>query len=127
VNPFAAASWAPFSALGLTANFGYLYKELRLSSVGAVDHQNGLQFGIAADFDFAKISSVPLGLLAGYRVSAPIGESDLEKIDDVTGGIFYTARKEMSLGLEVGWRSFTIRPPLDSNMTFVQLELQYYW
>ncbi|HYS10449.1 MAG TPA: hypothetical protein VEP66_17045 [Myxococcales bacterium] len=127
VNPFAAASWAPFPALGLTANFGYLYKELRLSGVGAVDHQNGLQFGMAADFDFAKISSVPIGLLAAYRISAPIGDSDLEKIDDITGGIFYTAQREISLGLEVGWRSFTIRPPLDSTMTFAQLGLQYYW
>jgi hypothetical protein len=126
VNPLAAASWAPWPALGLTANFGYLYKSLRLNGATIAD-QGGLQFGAVADFDFGKISSVPIGLNAGFRVTTPIGSDGVDKVDDISGGIFYTARKEIGLGLEAGWRSFTIRPPLDSKETLVQLELQYYW
>jgi len=127
VNPFVAAAWAPLPALGLTVNVGYIHKQLRLSGGEIVTDQDGIQFAGAADFDFGKISSVPIGLLFAYRLNSGIGDSGIPKIEDVTGGIFYTARREIGLGLEAGWRGFTIRPPLDSNIAVVQLGLQYYW
>ena len=127
INPFAAASWAPLPALGLTLNLGYIHKQLRLSGGDIVTDQDGIQFAGALDFDFGRISSVPIGLLFAYRLNSGIGDTGISKIEDVTGGIFYTAKREISLGLEVGWRSFTIRPPLDSTMTVAQLGLQYYW
>jgi hypothetical protein len=126
VTPTAAASWAPWPALGLTLNGGYVYKSLRLNSTNIAD-QGGLQFAAMADFDFGKISSVPIGLTAAYKLTAPLGDSGVSKVQDISGGIAYTARKEIGLGLEAGWRSFTIREPLNSTEGLVQLGLQYYW
>jgi hypothetical protein len=51
----------------------------------------------------------------------------VERVDDISGGLYYTARRELGLGMEIGWRSFTIRPPLDSKGVLLQLSLQYYW
>jgi len=126
VTPLATASWALFPALGLTLNGGYVYKSLRLNGVN-IANQSGAQFAAMADFDFGKISSVPLGLAAGYRLTAPLGDIGVERVDDISGGLFYTARRELGLGMEIGWRAFTIRPPLDSKGVLVQLNLQYYW
>ncbi len=130
VTPGVAASWAPWAALGLTGNIAYVYKSLRLSDTTIFD-QSGIQYAATADFDFAKISSVPIGLLAGFRIISPIGSDGIPTIKDFSGGIFYTGIRELALGLEVGWRSFTLRPntnvPLDSTATVAQIGLQYYW
>jgi hypothetical protein len=125
-SPLATASWAPWPALGLTLNAGYVYKSLFLNGVN-IAHQNGVQLAAMTDFDFGKISSVPIGVLAAYRLTAPVGDGGVDRIDDITGGIFYTAHRELGLGLEVGWRSFSIRPPLDSKVVLAQIGLQYYW
>ena len=127
-SPTLAASWAPSPAFGLTANAGYLHRTLRTSGTTIAD-KDGVQLAIAGDFDFAKISSVPIGLLAAYRLTAPLGSDNLalERVDDISGGIFYTGIRELSIGLEVGWRAFEIRPPLDSSGVLAQLGVQYYW
>ena len=121
-----AASWAPVSALGITANAGYVYKSLRLSDGAVVLSQSGIQLGGVADFDFGKISSVPLAVLVGYKLITPLGDDGVSKIEDYSIGLAYTARRQLGLGLEIGRRSFTIRPPLDSSASLVQLGLQYY-
>jgi hypothetical protein len=131
VTPGLAASWAPSPALGLTVNAAYVYKSLRLSGGQTVTDQSGIQFGGVADFDFGKISSVPIGVLAGFRVTSPLGTEVIPAIKDFSAGILYTGIRELALGVEVGWRSFTLRPgsdvPLDSTATVAQIELQYYW
>ena len=126
VSPLLAASWAPWPALGLTANAGYVFRSLRLSGTNIAD-QNGIVLAVLGDVDFKKISSVPIGLNAGYKLTTPLGSGGVTRIDDISGGIFYTGRRELGLGLEMGWRSFSIRPPIDSQGVLIQLELQYYW
>ena len=130
VNPTLTASWAPWPALGLTGNVAYVYKSLRLSDT-TISDQSGVQFAVGADFDFGKISTVPIGVLAGWRITAPVGDNGIPTINDLSGGVFYTAIRELALGLEVGWRNFTLRPgtqsALDSKATVAQLGLQYYW
>jgi hypothetical protein len=126
VMPRLAASWAPWPALGLTANAGYVYNSLRLSGTNIGD-QSGVLLAAVADFDFGKISAVDLGINAGYRLTTPLGSNGITRVDDISGGLFYTARRDLGVGLEIGWRAFTIRPPLDSKGLLVQIELQYYW
>ena len=126
VSPVATASWAPLPALGLTANVGYVFKSLRVSDTSLGD-QNGFVVGGMVDFDFGKISSVPIGLLAAYKLTTPLGDGGVSRVEDASGGIYYTAHREIGLGLEVGWRKFTIRPPLDSSGKLAQIGLQYYW
>jgi hypothetical protein len=129
VNPQVAASWAPLPALGLTANVGYMFKSLHPSS-GENRNQNGFQFGGLLDFDFGRISSVPIGVLAGYKLIAPIGtenQDGVSRVESVSAGITYTARQRLSLGLELTRSFFSIRPPFDASGNQAQLGLQYYW
>ena len=130
VTPGVTASWAPLPALGVTANVAYVYKSLRLSDAPISD-ESGVQYAAAVDFDFAKVSSVPIGLLAAFRITSPLGSDGIPTVKDFSGGIFYTGIREVGLGLEVGWRSFTLRPgtsvPLEATATVAQLGFQYYW
>ncbi|HWE24054.1 MAG TPA: hypothetical protein VG496_08950 [Myxococcales bacterium] len=128
VNPSLAASWAPMPALGLTANAAYVYRDVSVAGTHIAD-QSGIQLGIVADFDFGKISTWPIGVSAGYRLTTPLGSGldRLERVDDLSGGIFYTAFRNLGLGAEIGWRDFEIREPLDSKAVIVQIQLQYYW
>jgi len=73
---------------------------------------------------------VPIGVLAGYKLIAPIGTKDqdgVSRVENVSLGITYTARQRLSLGLEFGHRFFTIRPPFDASDNEAQLGIQYYW
>ena len=130
VNPTLSAAWAPWPALGITGNLGYVFKSLKVSGTPIRD-QSGVQYGAAVDFDFGKISSVPIAVLAAFRVTSPVGDDGIPTIADFSGGLFYSAIRELALGLEVGWRNFTLRPgtqtALDSNGTVAQLSVQYYW
>src|SRR5262249_51478596 len=102
-----AVAFAPTTALGLTANFGYEHQSLKVNGT-TIGDQGAALIAAAADFDFGKISSVPIGLNLAYRLTAPLGSSELQQVNDLSGGIFYTARKELGLGLEIGWRSFKL-------------------
>jgi hypothetical protein len=131
-NPAFTVSWAPAAAFGITGSVGYLFNSLRVSgqSVSNSD-QSSIQISAVADFDFGKVSSVPIAVLGGYRHNAPVGDNGIPAIDDITGGIFYSGIRELALGVEGGWRAFTLRPgttvSLDSHVTVAQLSLQYYW
>ena len=127
VNPLISAAWAASPAFGVTANVGYVYKELRLSDNTTVSHQNGITAGAIADFDFGKVSEVPVDVYGGYRLTAPLGDNGVTRIDDIALGFGYTAVRELALSLELGWRDFQIRPPLDSQGWLAQFALQYYW
>jgi len=127
VNPVLAAAWAPIPALGLTANVGYVYKYLRLSGGAVTTGQNAFQIGGVLDFDFGKVSSVPVAVVAGSKLITPLGDGGIPKIEDYSIGFSYTARRRLGLNLEIGRRDFTIREGLDSNGTLAQLGLQYYW
>ena len=126
LGPTLAASWAPFSALGLTGNLGYSYKSLRASGT-VIQETSSLVVGAAADFDFGKVSSVPIGLLAGYRLINPINDESVPYIQTFSGGISYTGRGDLGLGLEIGRRSFSIRSGIAATVTVAQIGLQYYW
>jgi hypothetical protein len=125
-----AASWAPWSSLGLTANAGYLYKSLKVSGV-TKSSQNAIRFAAAADFDFGKISPVSIGLLAGYRITAPAGSDEIPITQDLSAGISYTGVRELGLAFEFGWRSLPLRAgtsnQLHTNATVGQARIQFFW
>jgi hypothetical protein len=84
-------------------------------------------FGIAGDLDLRKLTTVPLGLLAGYNFLEPLEGDDVTPVQDFSVGAFYTAKPELTLGVEVGWRWFSIRPGLDSNGAIMDVKAKYYW
>ena len=127
VQPALAANWAPWRPLGFTANVAYLHV--------SQDRNNGTFSGDAvslagaADFDFLAISKVPIGLQLQFNYTAPISGTGLQHVTDLGGGIFYTGRKNLALGLQLVSRRFAVQPNVDVSWdTFLStVGLRYYW
>jgi hypothetical protein len=125
LQPGAAAAWAPHPALGVTASVDYQWYSLDQedgTSSGAA-----LGFGIAADLALGKLCEVPLGLLAAVHLVEPLDGDDVSPVRDLSFGGFYTAKPELVVGAEIGWRAFSIRPDLESSGTLAQIRASYYW
>jgi len=125
MKPGFAVSWAPTAALGLTAAVDYQWVSLDLEGPDT-ERQDGFDAGIAADLDFGTFTKVPVALIGAFHVLGPLGSSDIDRVTDFSGGVFYTGRPELVLGLEVARRSFMLRD-LDSDATLAQIRLQYLW
>jgi hypothetical protein len=127
VQPTLAASWAPIPALGVTANALYIYANQHVN--GRNFSGDAFQLGIALDWDFAAISSVPVGLLFEYTWLAPFSGEALQHVSDIGGGIFYTGRKNLALGVQLIDRRYAVVPGVDvSWKTFlVDIGMRYYW
>jgi hypothetical protein len=127
IQPALAANWAPSRAFGLTGNVAYLHV--------SQDRNNGtfngdaVTLATAADFDFLAISNAPIGLQLAFSYTAPIGGTGLQHVTDLGGGIFYTGRPHLALGLQLVSRRFAVQPTVDvSWSTFIStLGMRYYW
>lgn len=128
VQPGVAASWAPFKALGLTANLSYSWSSIETSGAGTVS-ASGVSMGAAADFDFLAVSRVPVGLQLTWASQIPVSGDDNSRYTDVGGGLFYTGRKDLSLGLQLFVRRFKVVPEVEMSWTTVMamVGLRYYW
>jgi hypothetical protein len=129
VQPGLAAAWAPARALGITGNVSYVYNRTTASNEAALS-QGGVSFAAAVDFDFMGFSSVPLGLQAIWSTLVPFSGGDTSiGYTDLGGGIFYTGRKELSLGIQVVDRRFRVTPDVDVSWNNVVgfIGLRYYW
>lgn len=124
-KPGLALAWAPHRALGLTASADYQWVSLDTEDPGTQE-QDGVDAGIAADLDFGTFTSVPVALVAAYHTTAPLGSRSVTRVIDVSGGVYYTGRPALVLGLEVAQRSFTLRE-LDSDGVLAQIRLLYLW
>jgi len=126
LKPGVAANWAPLPSLGFTANATYVRADQTIN--GHEFNGNAMELGAAADFDFAAISPVPIGLQVQFSWLAPNG-SALQHVTDLGGGIFYTGRKELALGIQIIARRFAVTPDVDvSWSTFVSnIGMRYYW
>jgi hypothetical protein len=125
LKPGFAVAWAPHPLVGLTASADYQW--LRLHNVDAgTDDRSGVDVGLAADVDVSKLVRAPVALVAGWHTTMPVGSPGLSRVVDYSAGAYYTGRAALVLGLELGWRSFTVRD-LDTSMTVAQIRLQYLW
>ncbi|HET8541067.1 MAG TPA: hypothetical protein VFL83_14430 [Anaeromyxobacter sp.] len=125
VRPGAAVAWAPHAALGVTASADYQWIALD-KEVGSSEG-SALGVGVVADLDLRELTEVSLGLLAGIHWLEPLDGEDVSRVQDYSVGAFYTAKPELVLGAEVGWRSFEIRPGLDSSGMILQVRAAYLW
>lgn len=126
VQPAVAAAWAPLRPLGLTANVAYQH----LSSSGATDQSgDAVKVGGAADWDFATMSSVPIGLQLQASWLVPLSSPNLQHVTDFGGGIFYTARKDVAAGAQFVVRRFAVAPNTNiSTSTYLStIGLRYFW
>jgi hypothetical protein len=127
LQPAAAVSWAPLPPLGLTANLAYLYA----TETDARSSFNGQAVvpAFAADFDFGRISSVPIGIQFQFRWIAPVSGTELQHITDLGGGVFYTGRQDLALGLQLIVRRSAVNSNVDVSFSnfLTSIGLRYYW
>jgi hypothetical protein len=129
LQPGIAAGWAISKALGLTGNVSYVYNSTTASNQETLS-QGGVSFAAALDFDFMGFSSVPLGLQLNWSTLVPFSGGDTSiGYTDLGGGIFYTGRKELSIGLQIVDRRFRVTPDVDVSWKNVvgSIGLRYYW
>jgi hypothetical protein len=128
VQPGVAASWAPLKSLGLTGNVSWSHSSIERSSGGNAT-LDGLVVGAVADFDFLAVTPVPVGLQLTFNSFVPVNGGNLDRYTDLGGGILYTGRKDVSVGLQVVNRRFRVAPTVDvSWSTLVAIVgLRYYW
>jgi hypothetical protein len=128
VQPGLAASWAPMRALGLTANLSYSWSSVAISGADTVS-AGGVSMGAAVDFDFLAVSRVPVGLQLTWASLIPVSGEGNSRYTDVGGGLFYTGRRDLSLGLQLFVRRFAVVPEVEVSWTTVMamVGLRYYW
>jgi hypothetical protein len=128
LTPGVAAAWTPTKSLGLVGNFSYSYSSIQATGQKSAS-EGALSLGFAADFDFHALSSVPLGLQASIATEVPVTSTDVSSFTDLGGGIFYTGRDDLALGLQLIDRRFRVVPEVNvSWSTFVtSIGLRYYW
>jgi len=133
--PGVAAAWAPVAPLGLTANFAFVRPQTERDSV--TTSRNGVRLGLLADFDLGRLRpQLPMGFVAGYSGDLPVSGDGLSRIHRFYGGIAYTGREDLYLGVEVGYRKYTLRDisssdpatsSLDSDGVAVTIAMRYFW
>jgi hypothetical protein len=120
-------AWAPFPFLGVMANAGYLNP--RQTSTGKASlSQNGLRLGGALEFDAKPLVSwLPIGVSLVYDILSPVGGIGIATAQNMGFGFYYTGRKDLSLGLEIDWRSGRLESSLVSEATLAWVNFRYYW
>jgi len=127
LQPAAAVSWAPLPPLGLTASFAYLYATQ--TSSGSSFNGDAVVPAFAADFDFGRISSVPIGILFQFRWVAAFSGTPLQHVTDLGGGVFYTGRQNLAVGLQLIVRRSAVSNTVDVSWSnfLTTIGLRYYW
>lgn len=125
--PAVAMNWAPWRPFGITANvsYGFFWQDLTSGSFNA----QAFGLGLAFDFDFKAISDVPIGLQFVYTWTAPTSGTILQHVSDIGGGIFYTGRPHLALGLQIIARRFKVQPDVNVSWStyLATIGLRYYW
>jgi hypothetical protein len=96
----ARAAWSPIDWFGLRGRV-----ELGAGDVSDAESDFGtfiLNLGLLADFDLLDVTPVPLGFMLGFdgQIFGGRGSDLAESATRYTAGLFYTGRKEFSVGVE---------------------------
>lgn len=125
-QPGVSLAWAPHPAVGLVGTAAFIWS--RRTSGGGEREQTGSAFGISGDLDLGRLTPVPIALLAVYHWE---GAGGLARLQDVGGGVFYSGRPNLQLGLEVAFRDQTLRDDVEGEIpleaTLAAVVLRYYW
>jgi hypothetical protein len=123
--PSFQVAFSPHRVFGLWTSLQYGF-----AHPAAGDDSHLLRFGLAAGLDFDRVSPVPLGLLFTYTLDQTLPDDG--RIHYVGGGLFYTGRRDLALGLEVRgtWQSISdAATGTTVDLTSVQggFRIRYYW
>jgi len=118
-------AWAPWAFLGVNLNFDYI----RPSKTGSGSYaQNGIYLAGTVDFDaMPLVRWLPVGVNFGYAFATPVGASGVPTTTDWNFGLYYTGRKDMSVGLEFDFRSGKLNNNQTQTSTVSWVNFKYYW
>lgn len=112
LTPAVSAAWTVTRGLGAVFNLSYTHNAVRADeSSGGTDVLAGQA---ALDLDLRELGSIPLGLAVSYSAGYSVGDERFRRWV-LGGGIFYTGRQALTLGLELAYR----RAPLGTHDVFV--------
>ena len=130
IQPAVAANWAVSRALGVTGNVAYVHVSQDQNAGGTLTG-DALSLGLASDFDFRAIGWAPIGLMVQFNWTAPFGGDapSLQHVTDLGGGIFYTGRDNLALGVQLVARRFAVQPTVNVTWStyITTVGLRYYW
>jgi hypothetical protein len=129
VTPGASLAIAPIRAIGLIASAQYLWNGLYgdVSSASL----SYIVLGASGQLDLRPICAlVPIAFLLSYRAQIPL-QSHTRYAHALEGGLFYTGRHAIDLGVEAQLKWFDLRPDtrleLDTLQLTVSVLLRYHW
>jgi hypothetical protein len=120
-----AAAWAIQPWLGLIGNAQYLHS--KNEAVGA-SGQDGFAASGSLEFDaLPLVDWLPVGANLAYRSTGSNGASGLASQQEFGGGVYYTGRPHLALGVEVEGRRGKLDTELKSKQTLGWVNFRYYW
>lgn len=121
----AGAAWGPTPWLGLVANASYLNAQ---SADISGSTQDGYMLGGSAELDARPlVPRLPLGVIAAYRRTGALGGNGVAKQNAFSGGVYYTGRRDLALGLEIETLRGFLDTELKSKQTVAWVNLRYFW
>jgi hypothetical protein len=129
--PGATLAFAPHPALGFVGTIQYLWLRhddpaTTIPTTSTIDVHN-MVFGVVAQLDLKPLLvKVPVGIVAAYRARVPIN-SDERVEHDLEGGLYYTGRDPLVLGIVEQGRWFELRPGFQATGLISSLVVRYYW
>jgi hypothetical protein len=120
-----SVAWSPARALGLQAQVELLYA---VTSGAVALEQPGVRVAAMADLDLLPLVSwLPLDVNATVNVTGPIGSNGLDRTSTFGLGLWYSARKEVALGIESVWEEGRLNGDLKTKNDTTWINLRYYW
>ena len=127
VLPGLTLAMTPCPSLGLLASARYNWTS---QTDDMTTHSQYVSLGVSGQLDLLPDTGVGLGLLASYLATIPF-ESQARFTNTLEGGIFYTGRKSLDLGLDVQGKWLDLDPQhlvrLDTIQLLVIAEIRYHW
>jgi hypothetical protein len=129
VTPGASVAIAPHRAIGLLGAAQYswngLYGDVTSRSLSYI------VLGVSGQLDLhALVPMLAFGLLVSYRTQIPL-QADTRFTHTLEGGLFYTGRHAIDLGLDLQVKWFDLRAdtrtPFDTVQLIAVLLLRYHW
>jgi hypothetical protein len=120
-----AAAWAIKPWLGLVVNAAYLHS--KNEAVGA-SSQDGFSGAGSLELDaLPLVDWLPIGANVAYRQTGSNGASGLATQQYVGGGVYYTGRPHLALGVEVEHQQGKLDTELKSKQTLGWVNFKYFW
>jgi hypothetical protein len=128
-SPGGSLAVALHPSFGLVGEGRFLWSRL---ATGEDDRavRRGVIVGGSADFDLDPLIGFPLGIQAVSQLETAVSNSGIRRAFQIGGGLYYTRRVRLQLGLEVVSRTGQLRettPTFDLSSALATIRLRYYW